>query len=252
MEPTKRFSNRVDYYIKFRPGYPIELVTYLTNEGILKNNDIIADIGSGTGKLSELFLKEGNTVYGVEPNQEMREAGEKLLGNYKNFISIDAVAEDTTLQANSIDIITAAQAFHWFDPVKTKFEFRKILKNYGWILLIWNTWENIKSDFTKEYKRLLIEYGTDYKEVRNLNQTQDLIENFLGRDYNFKKFKNVQLLDEDGFKGRLLSASYAPMENDSGFEKMMEKLMKIYKKYNNNGLIEFEYETVIYSGRLIK
>ena len=115
MDVLNRFSNRVDAYVKYRPAYPQELITFLKQEGMLHSETIIADIGSGTGISSELFLKEGNTVIGVEPNQEMRETAEKLLTKYDNFKSINATAEHTTLKDKSVDLVIVAQAFHWFD-----------------------------------------------------------------------------------------------------------------------------------------
>ncbi len=133
---TTRFSNRVDNYVKYRPHYPAAVIDYLKKEKVLKDNYVIADIGSGTGISSELFLKNGNTVYGIEPNKEMREGGEKYLSGFKNFISINGTAEDTTLKENSIDVITAGQAFHWFDMVKAKKEFKRILKTNGYVVLI--------------------------------------------------------------------------------------------------------------------
>ena len=135
---TKRFSNRVDNYVKYRPSYPKEIISFLENAIQFKNDFVVADIGSGTGILSKMFLDNGNTVYAVEPNTAMRNKAEELLKNYPLFKSIDGTAEQTTLQNSSIDIITAAQAFHWFDAEKTKAEFRRILKPGGYCCLIWN------------------------------------------------------------------------------------------------------------------
>src|SRR3954447_4559397 len=126
-DPTRRFSNRVEDYIKYRPNYPRALVRLLEAECGMTGASVIADVGSGTGILSELFLKNGNRVYGVEPNREMREAGERLLASYTNFVSVDGRAEATTLDDASVDFVTAGQAFHWFDPPRTRREFVRVL-----------------------------------------------------------------------------------------------------------------------------
>jgi ubiquinone/menaquinone biosynthesis C-methylase UbiE len=166
---TTRFSDRVDNYIKYRPGYPAEIIDYLKTQNILKADSIIADIGSGTGISTEMFLKNSNTVHGVEPNKEMREAAERLLIGYKNFSSINGTAEETTLPIESIDIITAGQAFHWFDIPKAKNEFKRILKHGGFVVLIWNEKQLDSSPFMNAYEEMLLEFGTDYSEVKHEN-----------------------------------------------------------------------------------
>ncbi|MGZ6555184.1 MAG: class I SAM-dependent methyltransferase, partial [Bacteroidia bacterium] len=138
METLNRFSNRVENYVKFRPDYPAEIIPFLKQHLILNSESVVADIGSGTGISAELFLKNGNVVYGVEPNKEMREAGERLLKGYPNFYSVDATAENTTLPTDDIDLIIAGQAFHWFDKQKCRTEFHRILKPTGTVILMWN------------------------------------------------------------------------------------------------------------------
>src|ERR1700736_2261037 len=113
-DAKQRFSDRVADYVRYRPGYPTEVLTLLRSECALRPGQVIADIGSGTGFLSELFLKNGNRVYGIEPNEAMRLAGEEYLASFDNFVSIDASAEATTLEYGTIDFVTAGQAFHWF------------------------------------------------------------------------------------------------------------------------------------------
>src|SRR3712207_3362726 len=164
-DPTRRFSNRVEDYIKYRPDYPRALVALLEDECGLTRESVVADVGSGTGILSELFLREGVRVYGVEPNREMREAGEELLAAYENFASVDGRAEATTLADDSVDFVTAGQAFHWFDTAAARREFRRILKDDGWAVLVWNDRRTEGTPLLAEYERLLLEYGTDYKEV---------------------------------------------------------------------------------------
>ncbi|HEX8686675.1 MAG TPA: class I SAM-dependent methyltransferase, partial [Pyrinomonadaceae bacterium] len=164
-DPTTRFSSRVADYVKYRPGYPAEVLRLLEAECGLTAESVVADVGSGTGLLSELFLKNGNRVYGVEPNAEMREAGERLLAAYANFVSVDGRAEATTLEDGSVDFVTAGQAFHWFDPAGARREFARILRPGGWVVLAWNDRRTAGTPFLEGYERLLLEYGTDYREV---------------------------------------------------------------------------------------
>src|SRR3990167_7587928 len=163
-KPTERFIETVQDYIKYRPSYPKEVLQLLIDEGDLTKNKIIADVGSGTGLLSKLFLDYGSVVYGVEPNQSMREAAEEYLKEYSNFYSINGTAEATLLEDQSVNIITVGTAFHWFDIVKTKVEFRRILKKDGWVLLVWNVRNMEESALLRDYENLLLMYGTDYKE----------------------------------------------------------------------------------------
>lgn len=246
---TTRFSDRVENYIKYRPSYPKEIISYFVNEGILKPGYVIADIGSGTGISAEIFLKENYEVIGVEPNKDMREAAEKLLSGYKNFKSVDGTAEETTLTSDSIDLIICAQAFHWFDVEKARKEFKRILKQGKYVSLIWNV-RREDTDFLKDYESLLQKFGTDYKEVKHNNITNDVIRKFFGSEMNIKVFYNVQLFDFEGLKGRLLSSSYAPNENDPQSSIMLKNLKEIFEKHQTNGKVAFEYDTAVYSSIL--
>ncbi|MFX0042110.1 MAG: class I SAM-dependent methyltransferase [Candidatus Hodarchaeota archaeon] len=244
-DPKKRFSSRVKDYIKYRPGYPQVIIDFLKEKNILKDNSVVADIGSGTGILSELFLKNGNKVYSVEPNPDMRKAAERLLGRYGNFISISGSAEKTGLKERSIDLITAGQAFHWFDIKKTKREFKRILNPDGYVVLIWNNRKKSGNNFSSDYEQLILKYGTDYKEVR---KNEKNVNEFY--EYNKNVFYNYQDLDYDGFKGRLLSTSYIPLEDNPSFAKMLEDLQDLFSKYQKKGTVRLEYDTEVYYGKL--
>ncbi len=251
-DPKKRFSSRVDRYIKYRPGYPQNIIEFLKEEGILSYNSVIADIGSGTGILSELFLKQGNMLYGIEPNIDMRTAAEKLLNKYSQFISIDGSAESTTLKQTSIDIITAGQAFHWFDLEKARLEFLRILKPKGWVVLIWNRRKKHINEFLQEYEKFLLKYGTDYKAIEKSKLN---FEKFFGgqnsdNNYKYVKFNNYQIFEYDGLEGRLLSTSYIPLEDHPKYKDMLLELKKLFEKYQKEGFIKFEYDTEIIYGQL--
>ena len=161
INPTLRFTGRVENYVKYRPGYPAGIIETFVKECGLTAGSVVADIGSGTGILSEVFLKNGNRVFGVEPNHEMREAGSRLLGKYAGFMSVDGAAEATTLEDCSVDFVTAGQAFHWFDRQRARKEFVRILKPNGWVTLIWNERLTDTSPFLRAYEDLLRRYGID-------------------------------------------------------------------------------------------
>jgi ubiquinone/menaquinone biosynthesis C-methylase UbiE len=251
-DPKTRFSSRVDRYIKYRPGYPKEVIDFLKEKEILLANSIIADIGSGTGILSELFLKEGNKVYGIEPNRDMRVAAEKLLSDYVNFISIEGTAEKTNLEINSIDIITAGQAFHWFNLEKTRIEFSRILKSEGWVVLVWNRRKKHTNEFLKEYEKFLLKYGTDYAAIEKSKLEFD---KFFGRSESNKNYykvhyDNYQIFDYNGLKGRLLSTSYIPIEENTKHYEMLAELKQLFETFQKDGLIMFEYDTEIIYGQM--
>jgi len=245
IDPKIRFSSRVENYIKYRPNYPSQIIQYLKEQKILTKDSIIADIGSGTGILSELFLKNNNIVYGVEPNINMKQAAEELLKNYPNFISYNGSAELTGLYSNSIDLIVAGQAFHWFKVDETKNEFKRILKPDGYVALIWNNRRKSGPYFSGEYENFLLKYGTDYTEVR---KNEKNVEKFF--TYKKNSFYNYQDLDYDGLKGRLLSVSYIPLKDHPNFLEMLGELKELFNKYQKRGIIRIEYDTEIYYGQL--
>jgi SAM-dependent methyltransferase len=249
-DPTRRFSSRVDNYVRFRPGYPQEILALLKSECGMTNHSVIADIGSGTGKLTELFLENGNPVFGVEPNREMREAGERLLKRFANFTSIDAGAEATTLPQSSVNFIVAGQAFHWFDRARCRQEFTRILKPGGWVALIWNDRKTEATRFLREYEKLLQTYATDYSKVDHKNIDDAVVREFFGHVPKKTKIPSTQQFDFAGLKGRLLSSSYAPDHGQPGHTEMLRELETVFNARQQNGHVEFAYDTVVYYGRL--
>ncbi len=250
IDSTKRFTNRVDNYVKYRPNYPAEIVSLLETTCGLTPEAVIADIGSGPGFLTKLFLRNGNRVFGVEPNAEMRAAGERLLAAYPNFTSIDATAEATTLPDESVDFITAGQAFHWFDPERTKKEFRRILKPNGWVVVIWNGFDPDRSDAMKAFQMLFIKHSTDYHHaVRELDDAD--FEAFFSPRPVFKEtLQNSQSFDFEALLGRVLSMSYAPREDAPNYSTMIEDLHELFDKYQRGGKFVLQYETPMYYGQL--
>ncbi|HEY1040737.1 MAG TPA: class I SAM-dependent methyltransferase [Bacteroidia bacterium] len=248
-----RFSDRVENYVKYRPYYPQGVVDLLLNEGYIQPGAIIADIGSGTGISAQLFLKNNCKVIGVEPNEAMRSAAEQLLvSDLENgsFTSIPANAEHTGIADHSVDLVLAAQAFHWFDKDKFRAECQRILKPGASIVLVWNDRKTDTTDFLKLYEEFLQMFASDYKEVNHKNfQDKKVFDAFFGTG-NYKEFvlPNYQDVDLLGLRGRVLSSSYMPNENHPDYNHMMYVLRKIYQRYQENNKVRLDYDTRIYIG----
>ena len=250
MKNTERFSDRVANYIRYRPHYPEAIIPYLQKQTGLAGNWHIADVGSGTGISSQLFLSAGYKVCGVEPNKEMREAAEQLLIAEANFTSINATAENTTLFDNSIDLMVAGQAFHWFERDKAKEEFKRILKPGGWLVLIWNE-RGTGSAFQRDYEAALTTYCPQYAEVNHRNIDPENISRFY-QPFSCSKcvFDNRQQHSLHEVKGRMLSSSYAPLEGHPAHLPLMKELERIFDKHNTNGYVTFDYNCTVYAGQL--
>jgi SAM-dependent methyltransferase len=249
-DATSRFSDRVDNYVRYRPGYPPAVLEILRAECRLTPNSIIADIASGTGLLTRMFLENGNQVFGVEPNPKMREAGERLLQVYPNFTSISATAEATTLPATSVDFVTAAQAAHWFDRARARSEFVRILKPTGWCVLIWNERRTDSTQFLRAYEQMILTYGTDYQEVRHERTTATIDAFFSPSKFTTRLLEMRQEFDYPALEGRLLSSSYAPQKGHPNYASMLRALRAIFDEFSESGRVGFEYNTRVYYGQL--
>lgn len=251
MDVTQRFSNRVENYIKYRPSYPAALIDHVIARARLHDGDSVADIGSGTGIFTALLLARGLRVYAVEPNREMREAAKRLLVNKDNFMSIDGGAEHTTLPDRSVEIVCAAQAFHWFDATRTRTEFQRILKPGGLVALIWNDRKVDASPFLEAYDELLRTRGADYEQVNHRNIDADKLHAFFGKGgYEETTFANEQHFNWDGLYGRAMSSSYVPAEGSDGYGPFVAGLRDIFNAHAQNGHVTLEYNTRLYMGAL--
>jgi len=244
-DSTTRFSDRVEDYVKYRPHYPEVILSYLRDLYAFAPGWVVADIGSGTGISTELFLRFGNKVFAVEPNREMRLKGEELLSGYPGFVSVDGTAEATELADSSVDLIVAGQAFHWFDPVRTRTEFVRIAV----VALIWNE-RLILSDFEREYEELILEYAGDYKTINHKNITDKQIGDFFHpQPFLLRSFENEQRFDFDGLKGRLLSSSYIPKDG-ARYAAMLDTLKELFDRHAKGGQVRVGYETKVYTGTI--
>lgn len=247
---TSRFSDRVENYVRYRPRYPAEVIQELKSECGLMASHVIADVASGTGIWTRMLLENGNPVFGVEPNGEMREAGERLLAAFPKFTSVAGTAEATTLADQSVNFVTAAQAAHWFDRGRARREFLRILKPGGWLVLLWNERLTDSTAFLRDYEQLLLTYATDYQDIRHEHTTAAINEFFDPEPFQARVFEMRQEFDYAGVEGRLLSSSYAPGPGHPRHARMLSELRGIFEANAIEGRAVFEYKTRLYFGRL--
>jgi SAM-dependent methyltransferase len=249
-DPKERFTDRVEEYVRHRPGYPRGLLHLLMREHGLGPGRVVADIGSGTGILSRLLLESGARVLGVEPNRSMRAAAERDLGGEARFRSIEGSAEATALDAASVDLVTAGQAFHWFDPARARAEFRRVLRAGGAVVLTWNARKS--TPFNDDYEDMLDRLAPDYPAVRARDRAiESVVQAFFAPHApRVEKFPNGQVLDEADLRGRLLSSSYVPRPGQPMHDAVMQRASEIFAAHARDGRVELAYDTVVYRGEL--
>ena len=246
--PTTRFSSRVANYVRFRPAYPPAVVELLARHAGLTPDSVIADIGSGTGLLGSAFLHQGHTVIGVEPNREMREAGDTLLARYPSFRSLAARAEATTLPDGAIDLIVAGQAFHWFDVPETRREWLRILKPNHLAALIWNERDPEATAFMRETEALIDTCAAALDPDGTIREggRSRIPALFAPSPVYLNEFPNTQHLDLEGLLGRVASCSYIPHETDPQYPEMSAELARIFDRHQQNGRVTLHYRTKVY------
>ena len=249
MDNTQRFSDRVENYQKFRPSYTDETIDYIFHNFGLSRDSVLADVGAGTGIFTEKLVTKCKLVYAIEPNQEMRTAADKRLSSYSSYKSINGTSDKTMIGNNSIDGITVAQAFHWFDIVKTKKEFKRILKKDAYVFLIWNN-RIANTPFLSAYEDVLKNKLPEYKVVNHKNITDEIINTFINKDYQKTIFPNTQTFTLDGVLGRLSSSSYTPKEDTKEYHIIKEEIINAFNQYSSGGFVEFNYNTEVYSGKI--
>lgn len=249
-DSTKRFSSRVADYVRYRPSYPPELMPWLAVECGLTPQSVVADIGSGTGFFAALFLRWGCQVFGVEPNLEMREAGEDFLAAEPRFTSVEGRAESTGLPDGAVDLVAAGQAFHWFDRAAAREEFRRILRPAGHVALAWNE-RLVDSPFLEVYEAVLVRYSPDYQRVDHRQVDSGAMDGFFGPGrWKQAAFPNQQRFDLTGVLGRLHSSSYAPPPGSEAYLLTNEAVERAFADYQEDGMVTFRYLTRIYAGTL--
>lgn len=253
-DPTQRFSNRAAFYARARPKYPAAVLRFFQNELGLSPVHVLADVGSGTGFLAELFVRNGNLVHCVEPNEPMRREAEQSLGIWPNFQSVPGTAEATTLDDRSVHYVTVGQAFHWFDAPKARTEFRRILAPGGFVALVWNDRRLQGWPFAEAYERLIDQFNIDATAARVRHQTaiEDpaLLAFFGPGGYELRTFDNPQIIDRQSLIDRLASASYMPLAPDPRHEQMIQAAHALYEQFQVNGTVLMPHDTRVFFGRL--
>ena len=249
-DTVSRFSNRVANYVKYRPDYPREIIAWLEGQGALTVGSIVADVGCGPGISTRMFLENGNRVFGIEPNAAMRAAAVEYLKEFPNFKPLEGTSEDTNLNDACVDLVAAAQAFHWFRPGPTQKEFRRILKPNGHVALMWNIRQETTTPFLIEYEQFIRDHSIDYEVVRHNNIGDEEVKQFLGPETHDTTFANVQEFDFQGVLGRLTSSSYMPSEDDERHPAMAKELRALFAKHEQNGRIQILYDTRVYLAQL--
>jgi len=252
IDARTRFSDRVANYIRYRPSYPPELVTTILDELDNRGKPLVADLGSGTGIFTQLLLERGLKVYAIEPNTNMRLAAEEALADYGKLVSLAGDAENTGLDYASVDLITAAQAFHWFNNEPTRAEFARILKADGRLALVWNQ-RRLSQPFQQAYDALLRELAPDYGKVNHMNlSTDDIAGFFAAGTMQQRCFDNRQQLDFDSLRGRLESSSYCPEAGSKPYHRLLEALRRLFDEHAEDGLLAFDYDTQLYHGSIAR
>jgi SAM-dependent methyltransferase len=248
---TQRFSNRVDDYARYRPEYPVAMFDWLCNTFGISANWRVADIGAGTGISTRQWLDRGHRVVAVEPNTAMREAAIRALGDREMFRATAGTAEATMIAAHSVDLISAAQSFHWFDRAAVRHEWRRILRANGLVAVYWNSRLTHGTRFLEEFEALQHEFGTDYAAVAERHPTDAAMQEWFGAGFlGMNHLRNVQVLDFDQLRGRLLSSSWAPLANHPRHAPMISALKSLFERHQARGHIELAYDTRIFVGIL--
>ena len=249
-DSTLRFSDRVENYVRYRPSYPLNLLAALVEQCGLSCESQVADVGAGTGIFSRLLLDQGLRVWAVEPNDAMRDAASSWLRDYDQFQSVPGQSEQTGMPEHSVDLVTAAQAFHWFDPGPTRAEFKRILKPGGSVALVWNE-RTLDTPFQRDYENVLVEFTEDYASINHTNVTQDDIAAFFDPGpVKELTFENTQVVDREGLRGRVESASYCPKPGTPGHPKIIAELNRLFDDHQRNDEVTLRYVTRLYLGSL--
>ena len=219
LDPTRPFAGRVENYRRYRPGYPAGVMQLLRERCGLLPGAAVADLGSGTGIMTAQLLEAGARVWGVEPAKEMREAAERQLGGRAGFTSVAGSAQDTTLGTHSVSLVTACQAFHWFDPAGSRAE------------------------------ALLHRHAPEYAAVRKRRAHGPAMRTFFGREPERAVFANRQVLDFEGLKGRAMSSSYVPEPDDPAHGPLLAGLRAAFERHEREGRVTFPYETLVFFGQ---
>lgn len=251
LHSTQRFSNRVVDYVRYRPDYPPAMLRWLQREFGIDASWRVADVGAGTGISAKMFLDAGNRVIAVEPNADMRNAAERWLGGNERFRAVDGRADATGLADAGVDLVSVAQAFHWFDPEAARREFHRILRPHGLAAIYWNSRRLTGTPFLEGYEAMLQRYGTDYVDVAERYADDAQMRAWFGNGWRGSaRFEHLKPMDFDGLRGRLMSSSYAPKSGHPGHAPMLQALRELFDACATDGHVSFDYDTRIFVGEV--
>lgn len=250
MDNTQKFNGLANDYTIGRPAYANTFIEHLYSRYGFSEESVIADIGSGTGKFAKQLLDRGSFVYCIEPNDDMRKIAIEELGQYKSFHAVAGTATETKLDEKSIDYITSAQAFHWFDVAPFKKECRRILRDNGMVLLIWNM-RDMSSEINQVSFEIYSKYCPNFKGFGGGIQKDDIrIKQFFDDKYEYIEFDNPLFYDQNKFISRSLSGSYSLKNGDEKYSEYLDALSKLFEKYSKDNVLTMANKTVAYIGRM--
>lgn len=244
---AERFGGLAEAYDRYRPRYPAAAIDWICREAGVGEGAIVADIGAGTGISARPFLERGCTVLGIEPNADMRAASEAALAALPTYRALPGEAAQTGLGTASVDLVVAAQAFHWFDRAAARAEFARILRPGGRVCLLFNNRDTKSTAFSRDYESFLLEHSVDYTQVNHAELPPEVFHAFFD-EYRLERFDNAQVLDINGLVGRVRSCSYIPREHEIGYDEMLSALRRLFDAYAEFGQIEMRYATEVYLG----
>lgn len=251
LRPTERFSGRVDAYRRFRSPYPREIIPLLAERCQLTRESVVADIGAGTGMLAEPFLENGNRVFAVEPNPDMRAACEELLERYPELVCVDGTAEETRLADRSVGFVTVGRALHWFDEERCRVEFARILRDDGWVVLA-NQGPYARSEpVVREFRGLLKEHGLEYARMRERYDVEKAARRFFGASgFQEAEFPGEEAMSYDELEGFMLSLSVTPQPDHAGFSAMQKALREYFARHESGGKLRMPMTCKVHFGHL--
>lgn len=238
------FSGKADVYAQNRPSYPPELVRWLKEHADL---DSVADIGAGTGIFTACLAKECRTICAVEPNPDMRAAFQKSLPRIE---CLPGSAEKTGLPAQSLTLVTAAQAFHWFDEELFRDECCRLLRPEGKLAVVWNNRQQhgIGPAYDAVCRKYCPDYRTGHVGKRSAEEGDRFLKERYFRQVEIFRCPNTVPRTEAQFIGDKLSRSYALTASSPDFPAFVRELKEVFDAFAVGGHVREEYESVVYLG----
>ncbi|GAB4384659.1 MAG: class I SAM-dependent methyltransferase [Phycisphaerales bacterium] len=241
MNPTHRFSQRVDDYVRYRPDYPQAAIDAIFEGMGFASLLTVADVGAGTGILSRQLAARGALVVAVEPNPEMRAA----CTAHERILLQDGTAEATGLKDHSVDLITCGQAFHWFDTEKALAEFRRVIRGLGRLAIMWNT-RDVDDPVTTGYTAAIRKASDEHPAESRMDDVRGFEDSAYFTDLRALTFPHVQWLTLDGLIGRARSASYCPTSGPK-YRTLMDELTALHARHADpKGRVALRYVTKLF------